>query len=87
MPGRFSGILARAAKLGGVTSAFEAVSTPAKSGLLFEAVRGFADDANLKKTVLYDYHVKNGGKMVPFAGWSMPVLYKDSIIESTANCR
>ncbi|KAI8346308.1 aminomethyltransferase [Mortierella sp. GBAus27b] len=29
----------------------------------------------LKKTVLYDYHIENGAKMVPYAGWSMPVLY------------
>ncbi|KAF9940432.1 hypothetical protein BGZ65_007051 [Modicella reniformis] len=29
----------------------------------------------LKKTVLYDYHIQNGAKMVPFAGWSMPVQY------------
>lgn len=49
--------------------------------------RGFADDANLKKTVLYDFHVQHGGKMVPFAGWSMPIQYKDSIIDSTLNCR
>ena len=26
-------------------------------------VRGFADDANLKKTVLYDLHVQNGGEV------------------------
>ncbi|KAK3432195.1 hypothetical protein EUGRSUZ_E03909 [Eucalyptus grandis] len=25
--------------------------------------------------------------MVPFAGWSMPIQYKDSIMESTVNCR
>jgi aminomethyltransferase len=50
-------------------------------------VRGFADDANLKKTMLYDYHVANGGKMVPFAGWSMPIQYKDSIMESSKWCR
>lgn len=49
--------------------------------------RGFADDANLKKTVLYDFHVANGAKMVPFAGWSMPIQYKDSIIDSTLHCR
>lgn len=49
--------------------------------------RGFADDANLKRTVLYDFHVENGAKMVPFAGYSMPIQYKDSIIESTINCR
>ncbi|EFN57185.1 hypothetical protein CHLNCDRAFT_30552 [Chlorella variabilis] len=57
----------------------------AAAGLL--ATRGFADDASLKKTVLYDYHVANGGKMVPFAGWSMPIQYKDSIIDSTLHCR
>lgn len=27
------------------------------------------------------------GKMVPFAGWSMPIQYKDSIMESTTWCR
>lgn len=27
------------------------------------------------------------GKMVPFAGWSMPIQYKDSIMESTIWCR
>ena len=25
--------------------------------------------------------------MVPFAGWSMPIQYKDSIMESTVHCR
>jgi aminomethyltransferase len=25
--------------------------------------------------------------MVPFAGWSMPIQYKDSIMDSTTNCR
>ncbi|KAG6755757.1 hypothetical protein POTOM_039162 [Populus tomentosa] len=49
--------------------------------------RYFASEAELKKTVLYDFHVANGGKMVPFAGWSMPIQYKDSIMESTVNCR
>lgn len=27
------------------------------------------------------------GKMVPFAGWSMPIQYTDSIIESSGWCR
>ncbi|KAL2341299.1 hypothetical protein Fmac_009239 [Flemingia macrophylla] len=51
------------------------------------ARRYFASEAELKKTVLYDFHVANGGKMVPFAGWSMPIQYKDSIMDSTLNCR
>lgn len=33
--------------------------------------------SSLKKTVLNDFHVENGGKMVEFAGYSMPVQYKD----------
>ncbi|KAH7670968.1 aminomethyltransferase protein [Dioscorea alata] len=50
--------------------------------------RSFAAAAGeLKKTVLHDFHVENGGKMVPFAGWSMPIQYKDSIMDSTINCR
>ncbi|WCJ20196.1 Aminomethyltransferase mitochondrial [Euphorbia peplus] len=49
--------------------------------------RYFASEAELKKTALYDFHVAHGGKMVPFAGWSMPIQYKDSIMDSTINCR
>ncbi|KAL1927889.1 hypothetical protein VTP01DRAFT_3294 [Rhizomucor pusillus] len=36
-----------------------------------------ADAEKLKKTALYDFHVQHGGKMVPFAGYSMPVQYKN----------
>ena len=49
--------------------------------------RHYADDSNLKKTALYDFHVKHGGKMVEFAGFSMPIQYKDSIMEATQHCR
>lgn len=39
--------------------------------------------STLLKTPLYDLHVGLGGTMVPFAGYSMPVLYSDmSHIES-----
>uniref|UniRef100_A0A0D6QYW8 Aminomethyltransferase n=1 Tax=Araucaria cunninghamii TaxID=56994 RepID=A0A0D6QYW8_ARACU len=51
------------------------------------ARRFYSDESSLKKTALYDFHVQNGGKMVPFAGWSMPLQYKDSIMDSTVNCR
>lgn len=33
------------------------------------------DEANLVRTALYDWHVENGGKMVPFAGYWLPVQY------------
>ncbi|KAK0215133.1 hypothetical protein IW262DRAFT_264933 [Armillaria fumosa] len=41
--------------------------------------RRFATSATepLRKTPLYDFHVQNGGKMVPFAGYSMPLSYGD----------
>lgn len=32
---------------------------------------------SLQRTPLYDFHVKNGAKMVPFAGWNMPLSYGD----------
>jgi len=35
----------------------------------------------LKRTNLYDWHVANGGRMVPFAGWEMPVQYPTGPIE------
>ncbi|KAF8739530.1 hypothetical protein AX14_009300 [Amanita brunnescens Koide BX004] len=31
----------------------------------------------LRQTGLYDFHVQHGAKMVPFAGYSMPLLYGD----------
>lgn len=31
----------------------------------------------LQRTALYDLHVANGGKIVPFGGYSMPVHYAD----------
>jgi len=31
----------------------------------------------LRRTGLYDFHVENGAKMVPFAGYSMPLSYGD----------
>lgn len=35
----------------------------------------------LKQTNLYDWHVEHGGRMVPFAGWEMPVQYPTGPIE------
>ena len=34
-----------------------------------------ADTETLKRTPLYDRHVAAGAKLVPFAGWEMPVQY------------
>ena len=40
----------------------------------------------LKKTPLYDEHVKLGAKIVEFSGWSMPVFYSN-VIEEHLNTR
>lgn len=66
---------------------WEGVCPPCCKNPFGVPLRSFADEASLKKTALYDLHVEHGGKMVPFAGWSMPLQYKDSIMESTVNCR
>ncbi len=35
----------------------------------------------LKRTHLYQWHVDHGGRMVPFAGWEMPVQYPSGPIQ------
>jgi aminomethyltransferase len=41
-------------------------------------------EAAPKKTPLFDEHVKRGAKMVPFAGWLMPVQYTSIVEEHQA---
>ncbi|MDQ0466703.1 aminomethyltransferase [Caulobacter ginsengisoli] len=38
-------------------------------------------DADLRKTPLYQAHVDAGARMVPFAGYSMPVQYRDGVLK------
>lgn len=38
----------------------------------------------LKRTPLFDWHVANGGRMVDFAGWELPVFYEGAIEEHHA---
>jgi aminomethyltransferase len=35
----------------------------------------------LKRTVLYDSHVKSGASLVDFGGWEMPLNYKSGMVE------
>uniref|UniRef100_A0A670HUP6 Aminomethyltransferase n=1 Tax=Podarcis muralis TaxID=64176 RepID=A0A670HUP6_PODMU len=42
---------------------------------------------SLKQTSLYDFHRHHGGKMVAFAGWSLPVQYTHSHLESHLHTR
>lgn len=36
-----------------------------------------------KRTCLYEFHMANGGKIVDFAGWQMPVQYKNMSIQES----
>ncbi len=42
---------------------------------------------NLQSTPLASEHVKLGARMVPFAGWNMPVQYPEGIIAEHKHCR
>ncbi|XP_071491294.1 aminomethyltransferase, mitochondrial-like [Diadema antillarum] len=50
-------------------------------------IRNVSSEADLKKTVLHDFHVEHGAKMVPFAGYSMPVQYKAGLVSEHLHCR
>jgi aminomethyltransferase len=43
--------------------------------------------SDLKRTPLYDLHVSLGAKMVPFAGYDMPVQYKLGVMKEHLHCR
>lgn len=43
--------------------------------------------ANLKRTPLYEEHVKLGAKIIPFAGFEMPVQYPDGVSKEHAAVR
>ena len=48
----------------------------------------FASSEAVKKTPLYDFHISNGGKMTPFAGYSLPLQYgKEGIPQSHVHTR
>ena len=44
-------------------------------------------EAPLKRTPLHDMHVRLGARMVPFAGYAMPVQYRDGIIAEHTHTR
>jgi aminomethyltransferase len=45
---------------------------------------GSAGSTELKRTPLYDLHVQNGGTLVDFGGYEMPLEYKEMGIKDTA---
>jgi len=45
------------------------------------------DNSSLKRTPLYDFHVELGAKMVPFAGYEMPVQYPLGVLKEHLHVR
>jgi len=45
------------------------------------------DEASLKYTPLHALHVARGGKMVPFAGYEMPVQYPAGVLKEHLHAR
>ncbi len=48
---------------------------------------GLADPTGFKRTPLYDLHMRLGARMVPFAGYDMPVQYPSGIIKEHLHTR
>jgi aminomethyltransferase len=46
-----------------------------------------AVETGLKRTALYDLHLELGAKMVPFAGWQMPVQYPMGVLREHLHTR
>ena len=44
-------------------------------------------DTPLKKTPIHEWHVNNGGQMVPFAGYELPVQYAPGILKEHLHVR
>lgn len=53
-------------------------------GAVWREKRVIDHTAPLKRTPLYEEHVRLGARMVPFAGWDMPVQYQSIIQEHRA---
>ena len=45
------------------------------------------DEIPLKRTPLHALHVASGGKMVPFAGYDMPVQYSTGVLREHLHTR
>ena len=45
------------------------------------------DDSSLKRTPLHALHIASGGKMVPFAGYEMPVQYVTGVLREHLHTR
>ncbi|MBV8492635.1 MAG: hypothetical protein JO162_04070, partial [Alphaproteobacteria bacterium] len=54
---------------------------------LSQAEPASSDSVQLRRTPLYELHRARGAKMVPFAGYEMPVQYPNGIIAEHVHTR
>lgn len=67
-----------------------AASASANGATLKQAQRATFASGPLEKTAFYQMHVDMKGKMVPFAGYELPVLYEHEgggVMNETLHCR
>lgn len=58
------------------------------AGLMFHRGKNFGGVmSEMLKTPLYEFHVELGAKMVPFAGYEMPVQYPLGVMKEHLHCR
>jgi glycine hydroxymethyltransferase len=60
------------------------IGAPASSGLALPAFEWKEPAETLRRTPVFDLHKKLGAKMIPFAGWEMPVWYTSVMEEHLA---
>lgn len=55
--------------------------------MLTKAIKHFFSSGKPSRTFLYDFHISLNAKMVEFAGYEMPVNYKEGILKEHLFCR
>ncbi len=60
------------------------IDSPQNSGDELPAFEWEEKETEIRRTPVYDLHVELGGRMVPFAGWEMPVVYTSIMDEHLA---
>src|SRR4030081_618774 len=68
----------------GLRQVFEESSSKNREGPMMLARD---DRSELKRTPLHALHVASGGKMVPFAGYDMPVQYSSGVLREHLHTR
>ena len=70
------------------TTAVHQICRNLSTGKKIDAANSLNDSDKIKKTCLYEFHVSQGGKMVDFAGYSLPIQYgKQGIAASHKHTR